>query len=117
MGIRAVSKLKYFAGAIMVLSKHKIFSLSANFVDFDFCRIDKNHYRIEFIFSRDPGGGNASKALKRICELADIKGATLSLLPVSSAGFPLKQVRAWYARHGFVEYHSGMIRLAVNHGK
>lgn len=94
----------------MQLSKNKICSLTVNSVDFDFCRVDKYHYRIEFIFSRSPGSGRGSFALRRLCELADKKGLTLSLLPVANSGIPLKQLKEWYAHHGFVEYHSGMIR-------
>lgn len=52
----------------------------------------------------DRGNGDASRLLKRVCELADSAGVTLSLMAKPKdyvIGLNQSELVAWYGRHGF----------------
>ncbi len=47
--------------------------------------------------------GSGSIALKKLCDLADKLGVTLSLLAYGYAQTPTAKLVEWYVRHGFVK--------------
>lgn len=76
----------------------------------DISVISTNEVRLEFLESFEPRKGNATKFLLFLCEMCDEYRLDFSLLPVANSGMPLKKLRAWYAKFGFVDYEAGMIR-------
>ena len=79
---------------------------------------------INFIRSLEQSGGHASKALDKVCELADEHGVTLDLeaapmpnhVKDKKAAFSKTQLIAWYGRHGFKSVtkrgdHDHMVRV------
>ena len=62
------------------------------------------------------GEGNASYALNKVIELADKNNLTIELDPkpfktgIEGKDFTLKQLKAWYKRHGFKEEGARMVR-------
>ena len=83
-------------------------------VFFDISKITDRHLRIDFICSKIPKRGNGSVALKSLCAYADSAEKTLSLLPCTNSGIPIKELKKWYNRNGFVDYDDGMIRYPLN---
>lgn len=63
-------------------------------------------WAISNVYSQDPGKGEATKLMERICEWADDRGIELKLL-VNAYGRPEgrlsnDQLEAWYSKFGFV---------------
>jgi hypothetical protein len=56
--------------------------------------------------------GKAAAVLRKLTELADTHGVTLTLMPqkVGKKGPSSKTLAAWYARNGFKEWDAGMYR-------
>lgn len=72
--------------------------------------------KIHRIWSLEPGRGNGSYMLGRLCELADEHDIELELkvIPIGRKPYPLsrEQLMAWYARHGFVGTRRRMCRMS-----
>lgn len=71
-------------------------------------------FRLQNLYSLEPGNGHASELLRQVAAEADKRGATLILTAKqygNPRGLPTPQLIAFYGRYGFATTDSTMTRL------
>lgn len=89
---------------------HRIDSISLAILDVVDCEDGVFHITRISVPEKHRGRGFGSKVLRECTEDADRESVTLSLEVLTSGDMTEDDLRAWYARHGFVPYMDVMYR-------